>query len=310
MVGAPAGGSLPRGGLCVVTGGNNGIGKEVAGGLMKEGAHVVLGCRSLARCREAKAELDSRGLPGTCECQMLDLCSVSSVRGFTSTVAKASSATGLRVLINNAGVMGLPGDPEPLKDGHLLPNHLGPFLLTNQLLHCMRPGSRVVNVASRAHFQGSLEIGDSGQGGGRGPSIIGTPSSWYHSYARSKLCNVLHMAELQRRMDDGGHGVMAFSVSPGLVNTGIFRNVWAPLRWALSPLIHAVYQTPEQGARTVLHAACSPELKQGGLYLHNLKAATPAALAQEPALARGLWAASERLIEVAEEQERQKCGQQ
>jgi len=230
----------------VVTGGNNGIGKEVAGGLMKEGAHVVLGCRSLARCREAKAELDSRGLPGTCECQMLDLCSVSSVRGFTSTVAKASSATGLRVLINNAGVMGLPGDPEPLKDGHLLPNHLGPFLLTNQLLHCMRPGSRVVNVASRAHFQGSLEIGDSGQGGGRGPSIIGTPSSWYHSYARSKLCNVLHMAELQRRMDDGGHGVMAFSVSPGLVNTGIFRNVWAPLRWALSPLIHAVYQTPEQ----------------------------------------------------------------
>ena len=67
------------------------------------------------------------------------------------------------------GVMGLPADPDG-SDPHLRINHLGPFLLTSLLLPSMQPGSRIVNVASRAHYQGSLDVED-----GR---INGTPSNW------------------------------------------------------------------------------------------------------------------------------------
>uniref|UniRef100_A0A061R0Z7 Retinol dehydrogenase 13-like n=1 Tax=Tetraselmis sp. GSL018 TaxID=582737 RepID=A0A061R0Z7_9CHLO len=280
---------------CIVTGGNSGIGKEVAYGLMSQGAHVFLACRDLEKCGQAKADLDSRGSRGSCECRKLDLCCFSSVREFAHNMRKEKRVKrGLKVLVNNAGVMGHAPSDDPLVDGHLLPNHLGPFLLTSELLPIMKPGSRIVNVSSRAHFQGSLQIQPDASGR---PVITGRPLTWYHSYARSKLCNVLHAAELQRRLDDEGRAVGVHSVSPGLVSTGIFRNLWAPLRWAASPLVRAVYQTPEQGARTVLHAASAPELEgRRALYLHNMSEQPPSALAQDPTLAKQLWLASEHIV--------------
>lgn len=58
-----------------------------------------------------------------------------------------------------AGVMGVGPGPGGA-DQHLAVNHFGPFLLTNLLLPCMEPGSRIVNVASRAHYWGWLAVKD------------------------------------------------------------------------------------------------------------------------------------------------------
>lgn len=52
----------------IVTGANAGIGKEITAGLMHTGAHVVMGCRNMEACEVARAELQKRDLPGTCEC--------------------------------------------------------------------------------------------------------------------------------------------------------------------------------------------------------------------------------------------------
>ena len=50
-------------------------------------------------------------------------------------------------------------------------------------------------------------------------------------YACSKLCNILHTRELQDRYQQS-RGIVATAVSPGFVNTTIFRSgvnrVWAP----------------------------------------------------------------------------------
>jgi NAD(P)-dependent dehydrogenase (short-subunit alcohol dehydrogenase family) len=58
-----------------------------------------------------------------------------------------------------AGVMGVGLGPGGA-DQHLAINHYGPFLLTNLLLPCMERGSRIVNVASRAHFWARLQVKD------------------------------------------------------------------------------------------------------------------------------------------------------
>ena len=68
--------------------------------------------------------------------------------------------------------------------------------------------------------------------------------SRYRAYARSKLCNVLHTSELQRRL--GPAGIHAFSVSPGVVNTGMTANMLPSLKWLMRPLLQLFSQSPAQ----------------------------------------------------------------
>ena len=67
-----------------------------------------------------------------------------------------------------AGVIGLPSKQG--EDQQLRVNHFGPFLLTSLLLPELAQSARIVNVASRAHNQGSLKIKDG--------IISSTPSHW------------------------------------------------------------------------------------------------------------------------------------
>lgn len=189
--------------------------------------------------------------------------------------------------------MGVGHDSDGL-DGHLRPNHFGPFLLTC----CLAPhldtvnGARVVNVGSNAHYRGSLHI-DANH------TIQGTPRSWYGRYARSKLCNVLFTLELQRRLSPASN-VLACCVSPGRVYTNIFDNVPGCLR----PVLHAVasccFQTPAQGARTVLYACTSPDITSRMLYLHNCKQVEASAMGRDAVLASMLWTASENAVGLRE----------
>ena len=75
-----------------------------------------------------------------------------------------ASTERLDVLINNAGVMLLPKRVHT-DDGFEMTigtNHLGPFLLTNLLLDKLKESkpSRIVNVSSRAHEQGRMDLTD------------------------------------------------------------------------------------------------------------------------------------------------------
>lgn len=100
------------------------------------------------------------GLPGSCSCVECDLDNPASVRTAAKRIQSVvdTRREPLRILINNAGVMGssAPGNPaweeqfgsasagswSARQDPHLGPNHLGPFLLTELLAPALGPGSR------------------------------------------------------------------------------------------------------------------------------------------------------------------------
>eukprot|EP00878_Enallax_costatus_P037324 GHUV01042148.1.p1 GENE.GHUV01042148.1~~GHUV01042148.1.p1 ORF type:complete len:189 (+),score=56.45 GHUV01042148.1:391-957(+) len=175
------------------------------------------------------------------------------------------------------------------EDQHLAVNHLGPFLLTNLLLHDMAPGSRIVNVASRAAMWGHLAVKDG--------AITGT-RFWFPEYARSKLCNVLFTAELQRRFQ-ATRGIIATSVSPGFVNTTIFRPFPAPVSWVLQKVVPLIGRTSQQGADVAVFAATSPSLsadKPVPLFLHDCKPHKLPGQAEDKQLAADLWAASAAVV--------------
>ena len=68
----------------------------------------------------------------------------------------------------------------------------------------------------------------------------------YTQYARSKLCNVLHVLELQRRLSTDERRIASYAVSPGRVRTQIFDNLPPVARAVLNPLARALFQTPKQ----------------------------------------------------------------
>ncbi len=75
------------------------------------------------------------------------------------------------------------------------------------------------------------------------------------AYAQSKLAVVLLTYELARRLE--GTGVTANVADPGSVRTNVFTNTSGALA-LLMRLGSPFYQTPEQGAQTLLYLAASP----------------------------------------------------
>ncbi len=266
----------------VVTGANTGIGFEVARALAAKGARVLIGCRDAGRAAEAVARIgggDVAHLP-------LDLADLANVRRAAEI---ASAEPRLDGLINNAGVMFPPltrtAQGFELQWGV---NHLGHFALTALLLPKLAetPGARVVVTASLAHRRGNIQWDD-----------LSSEKGYKRAdrYSDSKLANMLHFAELDRRLRAAGSPVIAMGCHPGIAATELMRHA-GPFR-VFTPLFGLFLNTAAQGAWPALQAACDPEALPGGYYgptgMGEMKGPSGPAqrtpLAQDAALARRLW---------------------
>jgi retinol dehydrogenase 12 len=263
----------------LVTGANTGIGKETVRGLAAGGARVFLACRSAAKGRAALEEIGDQTGNRTLELLSLDLGDLDSVRA----CAQAFLVTGepLHVLINNAGIAGQRGMSKSGFEVMFGTNYVGPFLLTSLLLGRLRESApaRIVNVASVAHYDAP----------GIDYEAIRRPTKSFtgmREYSVSKLANVLHAQELARRLD--GVGVTAYALHPGTIASDIWRRV----PWPVRPLMKRRMRPPEEGARTSLYCATSPEVAgESGRYYDACRrkeasAVTTAARAEE------LWSRS------------------
>ncbi|WP_131736417.1 SDR family NAD(P)-dependent oxidoreductase [Actinomadura roseirufa] len=283
--------------IAIVTGATSGIGKEVARGLADAGFLVGIVCRSEMRARTAVAELE-RDVPGArIETFIADLSVQLDVRRVAASLTERFDR--LDVLVNNAGVHMLRAKVSA--DGHdrmIATNHLGPFLLTNLLLGRLEKAapSRVVVVASEAHRGADrLDVERMAE-----PGTYRAAGS-VRVYARSKLLNILFTLELARRME--GSGVTANALCPGVVATGLARDVPGGERAGAILSRTPVLRTPAQGARMAIRLATAAEFegRTGGFYSSTPGAGllpTVGAL-KDPELGRAVWERSARLVGLA-----------
>ncbi len=271
----------------LVTGANSGIGFEASVKLARMGAEVVMVARDPKKGDAALAEVKARSGSQKVSLLVHDLGSMAGVRALAA--AFRAKHARLDVLVNNAGSV---SEKHQLTvDGYeqtFAVNHLAGFLLTSLLLDLLKKSapSRIVNVASRGHFQGTMDFANLHYENG-GYFIM-------KAYGRSKLANVLHAAELARRLT--GTGVTAYSLHPGAVATNIWGH--AP-RWS-QPILNLAKRlfmiTPEQGGDTIVHAATSDDvLPHNGRYFVNKKPTPTSVLARDETLAKRLWETSEKL---------------
>ncbi|ATB27515.1 SDR family oxidoreductase [Melittangium boletus] len=274
-----------RGRMCLVTGASQGIGKETAVGLARQGATVVLLCRDRARGEAAVQDVQARGNGGEVSLLLADLSSMREVRRVAQEFRERYSR--LDVLVNNVG--GIYMERRLSAEGNemtLATNHLSAFLLTGLLLELVvaSPQGRIVNVSSSLHRLARLDLQDL-QNERRYGGL--------KAYCRSKLCNALFTHELARRLKETR--ATANFLHPGAVASGFGRNNAGFFGW----LVRAVapfHLTPEQGARTLIHLASAPEVARvSGGYFEDCKQRRPSSSSSDDALARQLWEHSARL---------------
>jgi len=262
----------------IVTGANTGIGRITARELARQGASVILACRSQEKTQPVLDEIRRETQSDRAEYVPLDLGDLASVR----TCAEALLARKLPIhgLINNAG---LAGQRSLTRDGFEIQfgtNHLGHYLLTRLLLDRIVESApaRIVNVSSDSHYSARSIDWDAQRQTTR--SLTGMKE-----YAVSKLANVLFTKELARRL--AGKRVTAYALHPGVVATDVWRRVPGPLRWAIKRFMI----TPEVGAQATLRCATAPELAEesGRYYSVGGKERKPSKTSEDAALAAELW---------------------
>jgi NAD(P)-dependent dehydrogenase (short-subunit alcohol dehydrogenase family) len=276
--------------ICLITGATSGIGQAAATALAQMGATVTIVGRDEERCQNTVARIQRETGNFHVNYLLADL----SVQAHVRQLAENFKARykHLDVLVNDAGAIFL--RRQLSADGIEMTfavNHLAYFLLTNLLLDTLKASAptRVVNVASNSHLGQHLDFENLQLEHGYNPM---------RAYGRSKLCNLYFTYELARRLN--GTGVTVNAMHPGFVHTNIAANNGWLVRLFL-PLIHRNSLTPEQGARTVVYLASSPDVETvtGKYFVREREVASDPVSYDEEA-AKRLWEVSEEMTLVPE----------
>lgn len=137
--------------VALVTGGNKGIGREIARQLAKRGITVVIGSRDEARGADAAASLREEGADA--HHVRLDVTKPGDVSALPGAIRERFGR--LDILVNNAGIahdMGIPpsqSSPDLIR-GVFETNVVGPIAVAQALLPLLKesPAGRIVNLSS------------------------------------------------------------------------------------------------------------------------------------------------------------------
>ena len=273
-----------KGKIAIVTGANSGMGLATVEALSDKGATVIMLCRSEERGRKAIAKL-TETKERDLDMILCDLGDYASIRNFAARVKEKYPR--IDILVNNAGFISL--DRQETKEGverQFGINHLGHFLLTNQLLDMMRPGSRIVNVASGAHKVGKIHFDDINLK--RHFNVI-------TAYSQSKLANVLFTRELARRLKR--RRITVNCCHPGAVATNIGIDRETGFGKTVTGLLKPFFLTPAEGARTAIYLAVSDEVRHiTGGYFYRCRIAKSSKRSKSRKLAGRLFELSEKMV--------------
>lgn len=280
----------------VVTGSTSGIGRETALALARLGAHVVVHGRDEAAGESVVVEANETD--GSAAFVGTDFSTTDAVRDFAENIRAETDS--VDVLVNNAG--GLFSEGRLTGEGveyTFAVNHLGPYVLTAELLPLLRDSAgRVVVTSSGAHtrtemnFEAVTEVED---------------YSSFRAYCMSKLANVMFTRELSRRLEAADTSVVANCFHPGAVpGTGFPRQTPLPIRIAaraVAALPDAIEgrlaTTVPEAAETAVYLAAARDADGiSGEYLYRCRPREPSEEAKDDDKARRLWELSRELTGV------------
>ncbi len=278
--------------VAVITGASSGIGLEAAKALAAQGWRIIGTGRDEGRTQSARSSIRAAAAAGvSVDMIRVDLALVEDTLRAADEIAALTDR--IDVLINNAG--GSARERALTAEGNeatFAGNHLGHFVLTDQLLPLLRVAAaesskgttRIINTSSLAHEHApGLKWDDLQMLNNFVPMA---------AYCNVKLANVLFTRALAERL--GEDGIVSHAMHPGAVDTNFINraddNTQKYMRGR--PLLSA-----EDAADTLvwLATAAEPGTSTGG-YFHQRKRIPVSAAANDDAAMHRLWVESEKLV--------------
>eukprot|EP01043_Picozoa_sp_COSAG02_P008860 COSAG02_NODE_291_length_25510_cov_9.433828_6_plen_355_part_00 len=246
----------------VITGATSGVGEELA---MEFGRHpsvcLLLGCRDITRGEAVAARCG----PGQATVAQLDCLDMSSVRHFAARAQEfletdTKAASGLRLVVNNAGVMSCPekssadGFEPTWATNFLTPFHVTELLASSRTVHSSPP-LRVVNVSSRLEKRSKLTADML--------DLVASPAADQQkssgavrnsAYSDSKRALMLWITARSNVLAND-HATYVHATTPGMVDTQLGRHSMSPILWPLTkPLRWLLLRSPAEGALSAVAA--------------------------------------------------------
>ncbi|MFE6483063.1 SDR family NAD(P)-dependent oxidoreductase [Streptomyces sp. NPDC057757] len=312
----------------LITGGHSGIGLAATRTLAARGIGIVLAGRSLERMRQVADEL--RATHGVAVTTLtLDVSSLASVRACAAqfrTAVEAGEVEPPDAILCNAGGR-FDGEISYSPDGYettFATNCLGHFLLVELLLPILAEQGRIVYTTSGTHDPDTMDgkavgaavepdalaLANDGRGGRKALSAG-------KRYSTSKLCTMLYVYELDRRLRRAGSSVASIAFDPGSVpETGFLRGMPKPVQWFsntsvmkwMSKHIGLVTSDVEFSGASLAAIAADPDYaNHSGKYFQandgTLSAVRSARLSYDEQRAAKLWDDSRQLVHLTAEEE-------
>jgi NAD(P)-dependent dehydrogenase (short-subunit alcohol dehydrogenase family) len=300
-VAAAAAGQSLKGKTALVTGGTDGVGKEIARGLARRGARLIIVGRDADK--GAQAEREIRAASGNPDVEFIpaDLSLVREARRLGNEVVGRTPA--LHYLVHSAGIVRgrWVATGEGL-ESNFATNYLSRFVLTERLLPALKVAGRPAKsarivIVGHPGFAGTIHFDDVN---------LTANFSMIRAFKQFHYANDVFAVELARRLavPDDRPSVTISCLHPGPTRTNIDREMPLWMKLAVRFVIHPlVSRTPDVPAAAALELLSADEFEgvTGALFSMRGKFKRVAAPrnVRDPAEGQRLWALSEALARSA-----------
>ena len=240
----------------LITGASDGIGKETAKVLAKQGHRMIIHGRNKQKTEAAFEEIKRASGNENIDMYLADFLSLAEVRAFADTIKQQYDH--LDVLINNAGAQ-FTNLRETTSEGHektMVINVLAPFLLTTLLLDLLKESksARVVTVSSASHAMGKVDLNDIEFENGYSMS---------RAYGVTKRYIIWIMQHFVSEMKKAGINNITFnSVHPGSTQTSLARESSKMLMFKIIMFLwKPMMNSMEKAISPSVKCATAPELE-------------------------------------------------
>lgn len=243
--------------IIFITGASDGIGKETAKTLSRQGHTIIIHGRDEQKTKTVYEEIKADAGNDKVDMFVADLLSFAEVKRLADKIKEKYDH--LDVLINNAGAQ-FSDRRETTSEGRektIMINVFAPFLLTTLLLDLLKksPSARVVTVSSSTHaMTGKPNLDD---------IELANDYSMAKAYGLSKLYVIWVMRHFVSEMRTLGIDNITFNtVHPGSAPTNLGREATKSLKWRIiyflwKPMMISV----SKGASSSIYAAVADELE-------------------------------------------------